>query len=196
MHRMRRVYLLCENMGVLRYIARFVRAKTGLKEVRFFERWRMISVNDSWRWPMSALTASTIPSAMVPPISWAFFIDELREMLTEEFGIDPGSELECALLVQHALLPTPGRYFPVRINLPHDYAGWHEAVLDLKLGEHRDDWEDHAPALGDFDPASIEISDPRNVSESALARGSAIFAYIDWELNSPISRPAPGHHQV
>jgi len=196
MHRMRRVYLLCENLGVLRYLARYVRSKTGMPEVDFYEAWRKTVQADPWTWPVSCLTASIVPSAMVPPVSWANLLAEMKRFCVEHLSLDPGSELDCALKAQHAILPTPRRAFPETVDLPHDFSAWHDAVLSLKLGDHPTDWEKHVPQLSTFGPATLEVHDPRNVSNRAMAKESAIAAYVDWELESAISRPAPGHHQL
>jgi hypothetical protein len=196
MHRMRRVYLLSENLGVLRFLARYVRSKTGMPEVAFYETWRKTVQADPWSWPVSCLTANVVPSAMVPPVSWANLFSELKRFCVEQLSMEAGSELDCALKAQHALLPTPRRTFPATVQLPHDFSAWHETVLSLKLGDYPTDWEKHVPQLGTFGPATLEVNDSTNVSNRGMARESAIAAYVDWELESDISRPAPGHHQM
>ena len=196
MHRMRRVYLLSENLGVLRYLARYVRSKTGMPEVRFYETWRKTVQADPWAWPVSCLTANVVPSAMMPPVRWANLMAEMKHFCVEHLSMGSGSELDCALKVQHALLPTPRRVFPEIVDLPHDFSAWHEAVLSLKLGGHPTDWEKHVPQLCTFGPATLEVRDPTNVSNRAMAKESAIATYVGWELESDISRSAPGHHQM
>ena len=196
MHRMRRTYILCENLGVLRYLARYVRSKTGMPEVEFYEVWRTTVQADSWKWPVSCLTASIVPSAMVPPGSWANLLAEMKRFCIEHLSMESGSELDCALKAQHATLPTPRRSFPETVDLPHDFSAWLDAVLELKLGDHQTDWENYVPQLGAFGPATMEVHDSTNVSNRAMARASAITAYVDWELESDISRPTPGHHQM
>ncbi|MCB1706157.1 MAG: radical SAM protein [Halioglobus sp.] len=196
MHRMRRTYLLCENLGVLRYLARYVRSRIGMPEVDFYESWRRTVQEDPWSWPVSSMTSSIVPSAMVPPVSWANLMAEMKRFCLENLALEPGSELDCALQAQHAVLPTPRRAFPAIVHLPHDFAAWHDAVLALKLGDHPTDWERYVPQLGTFGPAVLEVHDPTNVSNKAMAKESAIAAYVDWELKSDISRPTPGHHQM
>ena len=43
MERLRRVFLLYENFGVLRHVSRFVRQETGMREIDLYERMRRTS---------------------------------------------------------------------------------------------------------------------------------------------------------
>jgi Radical SAM superfamily len=196
MHRMRRSYLLGENLGVVRFVSRFVRHTTGIREVDFIERLRLDSQENPARWPVSRLVTATIPDAMVPPISWRFFTDELRCYLTEVLEIADDTALATVLAVQHAVLPAPGREFPHTVELEHDFEAWHEIILTEKLDGHLDDWETVTPPLSSFEPATLVVTDPHEVCAHNLSRGSAVLAYNDWELQSPVSRPVPTHHSV
>ena len=82
MHLMRRSYLLSENFGVMRQVTRFVRSETGIAEVELIESMRRAVTSTPDEWPYLALTLNAIPDAMVPPVSWAFFIADLRCYLT------------------------------------------------------------------------------------------------------------------
>jgi hypothetical protein len=193
MHLMRRAYLLTENFGVLRQVTRFVRQELGIAEVALVERMRREATADPERWPHLALVLLAVPDVMVPPVSWAPFIDEVRRFLVGSLGMEADSALETVLTVQHALLPTTGRMFPATEQLAHDLAAWHGAIMAAKDQGHLHDWPDHVPRLRTFGPAAFTVDDPRDVCGISLGFGSAIDAYMDWELRSPVGRAMPGH---
>lgn len=120
-----------------------------------------------------------MPSATVPPGSWANLLEEMKRFCVEHLCMESGSELDCALKAQLATVPTPRRSFPETVDLPHDFSAWLDAVLELKLGGHPTDWEQYVPQLGAFEPAVMEVHDPANVSNRSMARESAITAYVD-----------------
>jgi hypothetical protein len=193
MHLMRRAYLLSENFGVLRQVTRFVRHELGIAEVALVERMRREATADPERWPHLALVLLAVPDVMVPPVSWAPFIDEVRRFLVDSLGMEADSALETVLTVQHALLPGVGRTFPATAELAHDLAAWHGAIMAAKDQGHLHDWPDHVAPLRTFGPASFTVDDPRDVCGISLGFGSAIDAYMDWELRSPVARAMPGH---
>lgn len=193
MHLMRRAYLLTENFGVLRQVTRFVRHETGLGEVELVERMRREATADPERWPHLALVLAAVPDVMVPPVSWAYFVDEVRRYLVGPVGLAADSALEAVLAVQHALLPSAGRAFPATVELAHDLPAWHAAIMAAKDQGHLHDWPDHVAPLRSFGPASFTVDDPRDVCGISLGFGSAIDAYMDWELRSPVARAMPGH---
>lgn len=196
MHLMRRAYLLTENFGVLRQVTRYVRHETGIAEVDLVERMRRDATAEPDLWPHLAVTLSAVPDVMVPPVSWAPFIDEVRRFLVGSVGVAADAALDTVLTVQHALLPSPGRSFPDTSALAHDLAGWHAAIMAAKDAGHLHDWPDHVPPLRTFGPAPFTVDDPRDVCGISLGFGSAIDAYMDWELRSPVARAMPGHGQA
>lgn len=196
MHRMRRTYLLSENLGVLRHVARFVRSVTGTVETDFYESLRHAATADPERWPVLAMALNAVPDSMTPPVSWALFIEELRDHLLRCTEVVAGSDLETTLAVQQAVLPSPSRSFPCEIRLGHDFAAWHDEILRLKESGHRNDWETVAPPLSTYAPASLTIQDPHDVSLRNMGLGSALTAYSDWELDSQVSRAMPHHHRL
>src|SRR4029079_14685688 len=84
--RLRLLFLLFENFGVLRQVSRFVRQETGLGEVALYERLRVDTERDPERWPMLRLLTAAVPNIMSAPGSWGLVIDELRTYLLEAVG--------------------------------------------------------------------------------------------------------------
>lgn len=196
MHRMRRSYLMAENFGVLRHVTRFVRRETGMREIDLIEAMRADATADPTSWPMLALALLAIPDAMVPPVTWRWFTDEVGRYLVDRGRITPGSDLDTVLAVQQAVLPASGRRFPEQIQLTHDYPAWLATVLSAKDEGRLHDWERVTPRLTDFGPVDFEVSDQFDLCNQVLGRGSAIQAYMDWELTSPVARAVPAHYRI
>ncbi len=196
MHEMRRFYLLAENHGVLRYVAPLVRQRIGMHEVRFYETLRTTVKTDPVRWPWLSYLATVVPDTLAPPPSWQFMIDDLHRFLVDELAMVDDTALETALLVQHAMLPDPGRAFPVRVHLPHDYPAWLAAVDAARDAGHRSDWQGQVASLDSYGPTEMTVDDPRCVSTANLGHGTALETYNDWELDSPVSRAVAAHYTV
>ena len=192
---LRQTFVLCENYGVLRQLARFVRHETGLREVDFYAGVCADARADRERWPAIATAFTLGPFLGVPPVSWQSFIDELRAYVTSRLGVAPGSALETVLRVQHALIPSRGRHFPLRLELAHDFAAWHARMLAAKDDGHVD-WRAQVPPLASFGPGTFDVTDPRTVCANGIGYRIEEFFHGDWELDSPVSRALPGEHQV
>ncbi|MDZ7783912.1 MAG: hypothetical protein U5K56_13585 [Halioglobus sp.] len=191
MYHLRSAYYLFDSYGLLRYIARFVRSETGMGEVEFYDRLRMAALRDPVEWPIISLALKTMERYMAPPASWGLFMNEVRRFVLEELDLPDDAALETALAVQLAHLPAPGRRFPDTLELQHDFAAWWEAVLTTREEGHRDDWQDHAPRLSEFGPASFTVDDPNRICRRDL--GTSMYILLinirTWELDSPVTRP-------
>lgn len=190
---LRQTFVLCENYGVLRQVARFVHHETGLRDIDFYAQICAEARADRERWPAIATAFAVGPKLGVPPVSWRCFIDEVREFLTTRLGVAAGSALETVLRVQHALLPARGRRFPLALELEHDFAAWHARMLEVKdSGAY--DWRAQVPPLASFGPARFVVEDPRAVCTRGIGYRIEDFFHSDWELESPVSRALPGEH--
>jgi hypothetical protein len=186
---MRRVFLLCEDFGVLRHVARYVRSETGVREVDFYSRLLLDARADRERWPAIAFTLEQAPDVMTAPVSWKFLFDDLHQYLVEELHITDDDALATILAVQLALLPAPERPFPLHLELAHDYAAWHRSVIEVKDAGHRTDWHEHVAALRTFPPAPFTVDDPDGVSRLAAGQNLDMHGFgFNWELESPVRR--------
>ena len=107
MHRLGAGLWLFENFGILRQVAGYVRAETGRREVDFYESLIEASAAEPESWPFTAIVLRVLPHAMVPPVSWRFFIDEIHRWLVDVEGIADDDALATVLAVQHAPAPRP-----------------------------------------------------------------------------------------
>jgi hypothetical protein len=187
--RLRLMFLLFENFGVLRQVSRFVRQETGIGEVALYERLRVDTERDPERWPMLRLLAAVAPAIMAAPGSWGLVIDELRTYLVHEIGVADDDALDTVLAVQRALLPAHGRALPATLELRHDYAQWYAAVLEAKEGALRDRWTEVVPRLRELPPATFTVDDPDGGVCRTLGGSIELHGFgLTWELESPVRR--------
>lgn len=189
MHRLGAGLWLFENFGILRQVASYVRAETGRREVDFYESLIEASAREPDRWPYTAVALRVLPHAMVPPVSWRFFLDEVRGWLVGDEGIADDGALRTVLAVQHALLPSRDRVFPVEVALEHDYVAWRQSMLEARDRGHAD-WPDRIAALRTFGPGVLRVDDPHQICTTALEGSlTALVHESSWDFDSPVSRP-------
>ena len=196
MSKLREIYIMCENHGLLRQISRFVHQEKGVREVDLYEMLWRAGLDDRNRWPAMSFMFETGPSFMIPPVSWRLFIDEVHRFLVDELGMADDAVLRTALDVQHALLPSRNRRFPQVLELAHDFGRWHTEMLAAKDDGHWFDWVDVVPTLGELPPAVFPIDDPNEVCVHNIGYHVEGDIFSDWELRSPVSRSTPATHLV
>ena len=185
------MFLLCDLFGVLRQVSMFVHQETGIREVDFLERLLDAAEAERERFPTVVFTFEVVPMFMVPPVSWRLFLDEVKTYLVDDLGMADDSALATALDVQRAILPARERSFPLELELDHDFAAWHRAVLDTRGADHRHDWTSVVPRLGSYGPATLPVDDPHGVCSGAM---SEVLASLNlqggfWEFGCEVSRP-------
>ena len=190
---LRRVFIVADNFGILRQVSRFVRQETGLPEIDLYERLRLDARARPDRWPALAFTFRVLPFLGVPPVSWRLLMDEIHVYLTAELGLPDDGTLDTVLQVQHALLPSRGRTFPLSLELPHDYAAWHREMIDVKDSGFAD-WETRVPKLRDLPPGRFRVDDPHDVCGRALGVEIDENLHASWELASPVARAVSHEH--
>jgi hypothetical protein len=194
-HRMkalRRTFLAGENFGAMRHVDRLIRHTTGLREVEVLERIFTDTVEDpegAVRHPFLRQLLNQGTPALVVPVSWRWFVDDLVAYVRRTYpSVDEG-ELRTVARVQHALLPAFDRRYPQRIVLDHDYPAWFAQVRAAKAGGHRLDWPTVVPPLRTFGPTSLTVDDPGHVARSNIGclvdHGSLLAT---WEHDSPVGR--------
>jgi hypothetical protein len=162
--------------------------------VEFYDKVRTEVLRNEDDWPLIATALKTMESYMDPPGSWGLFMEEVRRFLIDIMGMPLNSGLRTALAVQLAHLPSPGRQFPLILELEHDYAAWQDTILITREEGHREDWQDHTPHLSEFGPATLTIDDPNSVCRRAIGKHMYVLGVNlhSWELDSPVARPRMG----
>jgi radical SAM superfamily enzyme YgiQ (UPF0313 family) len=188
MRTIRRNFLLLENFGVLRHVARFVRHETGLLEEELYETVARLGRAQPERWPAIDFTVESGSNVMAPPVSWRQFVDEVHQLLVDELGVVDDDALATVLTVQHALLPAPDRSFPAKYHLAHDYAAWHQAMLDAKA-QVGPEWTGMVPRLHTYGPAEFTVDDRHHVCTQGMGYEIEQGWLDTWDLESPVARP-------
>jgi len=186
--RLRPVYLFGENFGVLRHVARYLRHETGTREVELYLRILDRAVEAPERWPAFDFLVATMPHFMAPPVSWSLLLEEVRELLVDDFGVADDDALRSVLDVQRAVVPSLGRPERITLELAHDYARWHEMMMTAKLEDI--DWTSLVPPLRELPPATFTADDPLGLSGQMLGTVLDTAWFDSWELVSPVARPS------
>ena len=190
---LRRVFLISENFGVLRHVARFVRQEAGVTEVDLYQRLRRDARAHPDRWPLLDFAFRVLPFIGTPPVSWRLFVDEVRAYLTTELGMPRDSAMETVLAVQHALLPAADRTFPLTLELDHDFTTWSHAIVDTK-DNGVSDWVAEVPRLAELGPATFAVDDPNQVCTRGVGLKLDDNLHAAWELESPVGRAVSHEH--
>jgi hypothetical protein len=197
MNQLRLFFELADVVGLLRHVAHFVRSETGAREIDFYERLRRDIRDDPERWPTLAFSVRALPRLLVPPGSWHLPLAEAHRYAVEVLGLADDEALRTVLAVQRAVLPARNRMMPQTIELAHDYAAWHQTMVETRDAGHHADWESIVPPLRDFAPGSFAVDDPDRLCEFGV--GSAIDGdyYGSFELRTPVARwPHPERRAI
>ncbi|HMS87630.1 MAG TPA: radical SAM protein [Acidimicrobiales bacterium] len=177
-----------ENYGVLRLVSRYVRHRTGVREIDLIRQIGLQVAADPARWPTLAATVTHGSEVMAPIHSWALMMAEVKDYLGEAFGLS-GSGLDAVLVAQRAVLPASGRVFPAHYDLQHDVVGWYQAMLHAKTDGSEEHWTELVPQLDDLPPATLTVDDPSNCTDRYIGMDRESYTVgVSWELDSPLSR--------
>ena len=190
---LRTVYRFFENYNLLRHVLRFLRQETGQEEIELVEFIRAQARAAPEKWPCINYTISVTPYCITPPVSWKWFMDEMREFILEKFSLEDDAALHTVLEVQHGLLPSPERKFPVKLNLTHDYASWHHDMIVAKEVD-RCQWHSMIPRLRDYPAGTLEITDPDDICGMSMGVNNENGLMDSLELWSSVSRPMSVRH--
>jgi radical SAM superfamily enzyme YgiQ (UPF0313 family) len=190
MERLQKAYYVFDSYAVLRHVAPFVRSEIGVKEVDFYDRISRDAIAEPLRWPIIAAEVRMMEFNLAPPSSWGLFVEEVGDYLVHALGVEVGTALDTALQVQLAHLPAPSRTMPQTVHLDHDYVAWYDTLIEIRSGEHRDDWEQIAPRLVTFPPGEIKISDPKDICGTLVGKPRQALAWsiLGWDMSSPVAR--------
>ncbi len=220
MSRLRTLFRLGENVGLLRHVMLWGAYRSSRREIDLYRRLDAARVAEPERFP--ALTwLLECTTVVCPPLAWELLLDEVLAWLAGQLSTtdDLTSEIATVRAVQCTLLPDHGRQFPVAIDLPHDYAAWYLAVREVRDERRRDphagntyaggrprhgdgqqdaviDWRGDVPSLAAFPPASFRVDDPDGVNERLLGATIEVEYFSPGELVSPVSRMVPRRHAV
>jgi hypothetical protein len=197
MNRMRLAFVMYENFGAMRHVARFARHESAIREVDFYRRMDADVEARPSEWPHLHALVTFGSAMMTAPYSWALVLDDVHRYMVDELGVADDSALRSVLKTQHALLPAHGRRFPQVVPLDHDVVGWYRAMLAAKGAGHGPDWPEVVPRLSEFGPSEVTVDDPKHVCDTSLGLHREMNAVgVNWELESPLSRASIASTQL
>lgn len=190
MMRLRMAYRCLEHFGMLRHVLRYLQWDLGIPAARALGKIEELVTANPERHPLLAWVLGYLDIFLIPPHGWPAFLDEVRMLLHDEFGVPAGTELETVLRVQSSVLPWQDRQFPDAVDLDHDYVEWFRAHTEDPV---------HAPTLAEFGPGVLLVDgDPLFRCHQALLRlsderppdvmAAPFWTAWNWELDSPLQR--------
>ncbi len=183
----RRTFRVFENLGLLRHVARWVRHTTGTREIDFYDRLGERAVAPGSDLPLVRWMVQDL-QILVPPMSWAHFLDEVSRYLVEELGLPRSSGMDTVFMVQHTLISDLGRAFPAVVDLPHDYAAWYLELSTARRSGGR--WWETTPPLESFGPATFVVSGSESINDAQWGHYLLEDLTKFYELDSPVMRGA------
>jgi hypothetical protein len=202
MLRLRRAFLATDVYGTLRHVLRWMQQDLGIPAMEVIKDLCDTAETEPERNLAVTWLVEGFDLHQLPPQGWRAFYEDIRTYLAEQYDVDPqDSALQCVLEVQRALMPWPGREFPVTIALDHDFVDYH---LDLvaPLYERQVEGRQVAP-LRSRPPGVLEVrGDPADLGTQGmdlvgnprdlLGPSSYNFIYTAAnELDSPLLRLLP-----
>ena len=185
---MRGHFILFEELGTLNHLSRVIRQEFGTREVDFYQRLSNSVVAQPGRFPHIDRFLRYAPKGMGPGGSWAPFYAEIRQYLEQVEKIEINPSIETALKVQHALVPTFGRSFPVVVSLDHDYVAWYRAMVREKR-TNRIDWAAAVAKLSTYGPGDLAIDDPDDKVTNMLGMREYHLGFgADWQFETDLTR--------
>lgn len=188
MERLRDNYMLLEELGVLRRIARVVRQEFGLREIDFYEAISNKALGAPLAYPHLEGFLRTGNQVMAPFGSWHGFYADVRRYFEVTEGIEVNESVAAAFQVQHALVPSFGRSFPEVIELDHDFVAWDAAMKREKL-DNPTEWTRRVPRLAEFPFGRLRVDDPGRGVTSFVGMTQYHVAFgAHWEFASEVAR--------
>ena len=132
MFRYRTADTIAERMGLLRHPLRYLQWDHDLAASDLIEHIMDTTDRDPLRFPTLSWVFGYYDLHPTTAVGWPVFYREFRQLVIEDFGIDPeDSAFEAVLQLQEFLMPIPGRTFPAVIELDHDYEAYYRSATRL-----------------------------------------------------------------
>ncbi len=202
MVQLRKIDIICERMGLLRHILRFVQWDHGIEATRVMDHLLDLSHDDPERFPHLSWTLNNFDLHAMAPAGWRSFYDEVGQMLQADLDVPASSALSAVIELNRFLMPALGRTFPDSLTLAHDYPSYYfEATRGLFASGHP---TTPTKPLAEYGSARFEVEgDPLALCDNTLTfvgdsrnerhQGEfQIGSSTAYELQSPLVRLLPG----
>lgn len=174
------VYVAAEGYCTLRYVMRYLQWDHGITALDFLHALYDAVRSEPDRYPAITWVLRFFTQARCMPGGWHRFYRQVGTFISDRYGISVEGGLRVALEVNELVMPEPGRRYPLRRELAHDFVSYFRSRNRLRPTETR--------PLEDYGPGDITVEDP-----DAMARLGTPGEQYDthqyfWELISPIGR--------
>jgi radical SAM superfamily enzyme YgiQ (UPF0313 family) len=202
MMQLRNVEIICERLGVLRHVMRWLQWDHGIDATTLMDHLLTTTQTTPDRYPHLTWLLEYFDLHPTVPVGWTTLYNEIRDLLTTDYDINPhDTALDTVLTLQQFLMPQPGRTFPATITLTHDYVTYYrDATRTLYTTGHAG--TPHQP-LHHQPPTTFTITnDPLGLCDTGLrlagdSRDEVIqgdyymASTTSFELTSPLTRLLP-----
>ncbi|MBF0232562.1 MAG: radical SAM protein [Desulfamplus sp.] len=175
-----------EQLGALRYIARFLQWEYGIPALEFFHALERMARNTGNEVLSILFNSSKMYQNARFSGWWDIFYREVSEMIYATYGDLDKSTLKTAIQVNKAVMPGPGRRFPEKISLRHDFV--------MYFQERMTHGTDSVRSLASYPKGELVISDPNGICDflgDVQYWTSTFLQYYFFELSSSLERPRP-----
>lgn len=202
MLQLRRAFLAGDVYGTLRHVLRWLQHDHRIPAMQVIEDLCTAATHEPDRNLAVTWLVEAFDRHPLPPQGWRSFYEGIRTFLVERYDLhgDEGG-LDCVLAVQRAVMPWPGRAFPVTVALEHDYvAHYLDATAPLYAGAEAArpivPLRARPPALLEVrgDPAGLGIGGMDLVGDPRDERSGASYNFVytaAHEVDSPLLRLLP-----
>ena len=200
----RRVDLTLERYGVLRHVMRWLQWDHHIPATDLMDHILHVTHTTPQRYPHLTWLVDYFDLHPTVPVGWATLYDEIRNLLSTDYDIDPhDTALDTVLTLQQFLMPQPGRTFPATITLAHDYLTYYRDATHTLYTTGHATTPDHP--LHTHPPTTFTITDDplglctwgmgiEGDSRNEVLQGDFyIGSAMSNELLSPLTRHLPAH---
>jgi hypothetical protein len=172
---------IAEGHALLRYVLRYLQWDHGIPATAFLQALLEQVHARPCEHPSIAWVLQHFARERVVFGGWPAFYDEIACFAHARFGVARDSGFETALQVNLRMMPSPGRRFPERHTLLHDFAAYFE--------QHTRTRGAPGPKLAGLPPGTLEITDPHGMCERDYGELEQYDNHqVFFELASPIAR--------
>ncbi|HWJ64789.1 MAG TPA: radical SAM protein [Acidimicrobiales bacterium] len=201
MYRLRRAHVTFEVFGLLRHSLRYLQWDHGIEGTVVMDHLLGLVDRAPERIPHIEWILTYFDIHTLAPGGWSAFYDEFRQVVVDDLGVPPSSELETVLALDQHLMPILGRRFPDTIELPHDYVAYYRSAVAPLYREGNAGLPERP--LGSYGPTSFTVlGDPLELcTEGARLAGDSRDGVLQgdfytasasaFELHSTLSRMLP-----
>lgn len=204
---LRKVQVIADQFGVFSQIMRLLQWDYDIPLTDFMDRLIDTTTEEPTRFPLITWVIEYFDLFPTCPIGWTSFYSEVADWLACTFDIDvSGSDIVCALNVQQALMPSPGRTFSSTVQLQHDFVSYYTSATNSLYTTGLASVP--ARPLRDLPPSEFTISsDPLGLCTHGVqleddSRDETMLGQFwvgiacTYELESPLRRVSPEFRDI